>query len=165
MHSTHSNLNAKLQSILKKLRRPDFLANSCLFVEFLDIISSLSLRFERGDIHAFEVLPAIEIAKISLQALLEDESSASLIQKAGFTYDPNNSKISRDLPKEDHMRRSAENLQYSTVSLERICLRNLRHRANDASDSLHQKCIPLLVKRLDDRFSSFNNERVYTSMF
>ena len=74
MHSTHSNLNAKLKGILKKLRRPDFLATSCLFFEFLDIISALSLKFERGDLHAFEVLPAIEMTKISLQGLLEDES-------------------------------------------------------------------------------------------
>ena len=165
MHSTHSNLNAKLKGILKKLRRPDFLATSCLFFEFLDIISALSLKFERGDLHAFEVLPAMEMTKISLQGLLEDESSASLIQKAGFTYDLNNSKISRDIPKEGHMRRSAENRKYSTVSLERMCQSNLRHAANDVSDSLRQKCVPLLIKQLDDRFSSFKNGSVYTSMF
>ncbi|XP_033632523.1 zinc finger protein 862-like [Asterias rubens] len=164
MHSTHSNLNAKLRGILKKLRRPDFLATSCLFFEILDIISALSLKFERGDIHAFEVLPAVEVTKISLQGLLEDESSASLIQKAGYTYDPNSSQISRDLPKEGHMRRSAENRQYSTVSLEKMAQRNLRHGVNDVSESLCQKCIPLLMKRLDDRFSSFNNESVFTSM-
>ena len=38
-----------------------------------------------------------------------------------------------------------------------MCQSNPRHGANDVSDSLRQKCVPVLIKHLDDRFSSFNN--------
>ncbi|XP_038063160.1 zinc finger protein 862-like [Patiria miniata] len=163
----HTNMDAKLNGILKKLRSLQFLAMCSLLYELLDIVSSLSLKFERGDVQTFEVLPAIDVTKVRLQDLLEDEDP---VKKAGYSIEGNS--VLCNLPKGGHMRKSAEKRE--TVSVELDGMSHAQRRSDtstssttdesDMSRKLKQKVVPALMKKLDERFQSFSNT-LFKNMF
>ncbi len=169
-NNTHSTLNAKLQGILKKLRSVQFLAACCLYHQVLDVVSCLSLRFEKGDVQAYEVMVAVEQTIQSATDLLEDDESS--LVKAGYTVDANT--ISRTLPQPGHMKRNEGNREYTTVSLERMVLiaegrrRRLPAGNMDENDeeeqdapsrfiaSIKERVILPLIRCLQQRFNAFN---------
>ncbi|KAJ8018578.1 hypothetical protein HOLleu_43348 [Holothuria leucospilota] len=158
-NNKHSTLNAKLHGILKKLRSVHFLSATCLFFEILDVISALSLKFQKGELHAFEVMPAIEQTQLRVQEL-QGEESGFPVKKAGYTV--NETQISCQLPKEGHMRRSVENQEFVMVTLDRM-VHVAPHRGAGVammpgSDMLKQSALSALTKCLDDRFTSFNHD-------
>ncbi|KAJ8038164.1 hypothetical protein HOLleu_19166 [Holothuria leucospilota] len=158
-NNKHSTLNAKLHGILKKLRSVHFLSATCLFFEILDVISALSLKFQKGELHAFEVMPAIEQTQLRVQEL-QGEESGFPVKKAGYTV--NETQISCQLPKEGHMRRSVENQEFVMVTLDRM-VHVAPHRGAGVammpgSDMLKQSALSALTKCLKDRFTSFNHD-------
>ena len=157
----HKPLNAKLRGILKKLQDAKFLVNSCLFKEILEIISGLSLRFEKGELQAFEVPTAVELTESKLQDLLEEEDvMAVTMDKAGFTL--RDGVLSIDLPKGGHMRRSVPNREYTTLALDMTG--SATDKLQRATDALKDRTLPALKDCLETRFSSFNSQSLFQDM-
>lgn len=131
----------------------------------MEIVSCLSLKFEKGTIQAFEVPTEVEKATSTLQDLLEEEDvMGATMDKAGFTLQVHDGELqlSISLPKEGHMRRSVPNREYTTLtlSLNRASVEQLQHGIN----TLKERSLPALKTCLDGRFNSFNKESLFQDM-
>ena len=176
-NKTHSSLNNKLTAVLNKLRSLKFLEVTCLFYEIVDIVSSLLLQFERGDIVASKVLPAVQQTKERLEDIIkkDDDRSHSLVTENGFTVSVEDIKIQRHLPKEGHMKRLEANREFTQVALDRMVHEAPRRRAAVRGDTdgesvascitnLKERTVPALKGSLDERFSSLDSE-LYNAMY
>ena len=145
--------DSKLRGVLKKLRNAKLLSASCVYREILEILSRLSLKFENDGLLIFEVIPALEEAKSRLEEL---EESASLpLESAGFTLD--GQKVHCSLPKPGHMRKKAENREYTDLTYSGMT--NYEDLKSQVSN-LKSAAVPLVVETLDARFKSFAEDDI-----
>lgn len=113
-----SKVNPKIHGLKKKLSDPTFLWRSALYKQILDIFAEVSLKSERGELFAFEIDHAIQIADSRLEELHEAELSvAGLIKSAGaMQLCSESSSITVTLPKKGHIKRNPENREYQVLS-------------------------------------------------
>ncbi|CAM1326250.1 Uncharacterised protein at_DN0161, partial [Pycnogonum litorale] len=89
-----------------------FLVSACVYKELLDVISILSLLFEKEHLNAFDILPHVQKTSDQLTDLLTSDFA---VDSCGIQYNPDTREIKCDLPKSDHMRRKPENREFVTV--------------------------------------------------
>lgn len=147
--SKGSSSEAKLRGILKKLKNAEFLSSACVYREILDILSRLSLQFEREDLLIIDIVPALEEAKSRLQELQEKDPLA-LVESAGFTFE--GSEVKRSVLKQGHMRRKVENREYTELRYS-AGMTNVE-RVEAQASKLLSDAIPLTIGTLDKRFKS-----------
>lgn len=97
-----------IKGILNKLKNFSILTAACLYRSILEIVATLSVKFEMSSMLAFEVEHAIELATSGLNELLGDEDSE--LEKARITVEFESNKIARKFPRPGHMKRKAEHL-------------------------------------------------------
>ena len=143
--------DAKLRGVLKKLRNVRFLSASCVYKEILEILSRLSLQFEKDELLIFEVLPALEEAKSRLEELEESATASLPLESAGFTLD--GQEVHCRLPKPGHMRKKVENREYTDLTYSKMT--NYEEDLKSQVSNLKSAAVPLVVQTLDSRFKSF----------
>ena len=168
--------NAKLRGILTKLKDFRFLAKCCLYKKILDIYAILSLKFEKNEIHCFEIIPAVEKTKNSLEELLSGEapptsdlaSAAGIILKpfvvgdaapdAGFSNESGieSNTITQTLLQNGHMRRKKQNREYSDISYAGMTYTGTQ--TQQAVSGLMSRVLPAISQCLDTRFQSFRED-------
>ena len=78
----------------------------------------MSLKFEKCQIQACQMLTPVEQTKINLEDLLEEGDTLASVNKAGYTVNANGSTISCALPQQGHIKRNKANREQVSVSFE-----------------------------------------------
>jgi len=159
-NKSHSNINAKLKGILKKLKNFQFLTAACLYKEVLDVLAVLSLLFEKEHMFVFDVAPTIEKTKSRIKDLLEEEREFP-VDGAGISH--SGSEIKSNLPKPGHMMRKEQNREFNEVAYEQMTDCDIV-KASSAVKKLKSEILPALENCIDSRFSSFKDTSIYTNM-
>ena len=166
----NARLNPKLRGILKKLQDYQFLQKCKFYYSVLDIVSKLSLKFERDQLFVFEIWPAVEQAKDELQNyLLENDDIAAPVfgnRIRNITLDEEGANIICSLPRKGHMKRKLINRDYIVVSYSVDKMKHVTPQGETDSiiQNLKKSVGPEIQKCLSDRFNSFQGE-LYKSMF
>ena len=108
-------MSAKLLGALKKLQNYTILRKCVLYKEILEILSTLSLHFEKENIYVSEVYPQLEITCERLQDLLTRPSDLSF-----FKFDQSKGELSFNVPKTGHNRRNVENRVFTEISYNKM---------------------------------------------
>ncbi|XP_033100488.1 uncharacterized protein LOC117103939 [Anneissia japonica] len=159
-------IKPKLKGYLVKLKNFSFFSSVCLYRDLLELVTPLSLTFERGNIMAFEVDYNVKKMINELHDMVADESEPYLNVSERSTYsfeiDNDDNVLKCTLPKPNHMRRKPENREYTQLYLtEMIRMSNNTHTA---VQRLKEKVIPDIRQCLKSRLKSFDDE-FYSKMY
>ena len=156
---------AKIKDVLDKLKDYRFLCRVASYLDILESISLLSLIFEKKNLMAYEVKPAVEKTLLNLQELskepLADDVIDSFLHKLSIQSDDNEDngvKISAIYPKRDHKRRKPANCKMIEIELDDTKNANMRP-IKDALN-LRLSSIQSLVPLIQSCFSSFTESEV-----
>jgi hypothetical protein len=148
--------HAKIRDLLKKLRSWKMLVICSLLKSILEIITTLSLQMEKGELQVCDILPAIDKTKARLNDdVLEASTVTYLEESCGFKLDDDSPIMSCKLVKRGHMRRLEKNREFKSIVYEG----GLTDSAyNDAScQKLKEDVTDALNSCVDPRFNSFQS--------
>ena len=94
--SSSKTPNAKMLGILKKLKDFTFLCKCEFFLAIVEILSKLSLNYEKHSLQTYEVVPYLERTLEELNEKLED---GFIFLSERFTLDTNTRSITQKLPR------------------------------------------------------------------
>nr|XP_054749696.1 zinc finger protein 862-like [Lytechinus pictus] len=116
----HNNC-AKLLGYLKKLKSYNFLCSVCLYKGFLDAITPLSQRFQKGDLFLFEIQNYVDQAKSHITDLMDDDydhtNPIDCYAGSLLRFDNDSNSVVAKLPELGHTKRKPENREYREIKL------------------------------------------------
>ena len=155
----------KIKGVLDKLKDYRFLHRVTSYLDILESISPLSLIFEKKNLIAYEVKPAVEKTLLNLQELsketLADDAIDSSLHKFSIQSNDNEDngiKISAIYPKKDHERRKPANQEMIEIELDDM--KNANMRSIEEALNLRSSSIESLLPLIQDHFSSFTESEV-----
>jgi hypothetical protein len=156
-----TKMSAKLPGILKKLKDTSVLAGCCFLLQLLDVISPLSLSFERGDIvsHEIDFLVSRTLSKIEdMEQDYDDAALDDVLAYANFKLE--GTVLKQTVSRKGDYRRKKSERRVVEVQCEGM---KFIERAKEVAPRLCQKVLPTIRDRMKIRFETFKEE-VFANM-
>ena len=148
---------AKVGGLLKKLKDYRHLCSVAAYLDVLDSLGPLSLVFEKQNLLAFEIPPAVERTKDSLKEIAEEHSLvASHLGKYRLERNGDKMTVKVSFPKAGHERRKPDNRDHADFEIEGLA--NAQSETIQATLEMLKEAGRLLIPVIEERFNSFDQD-------
>jgi hypothetical protein len=147
-------MSAKLPGILQKLQDVRFVAACCFLQQLLEILTPLSLTFEKGAVMSHEVMIEVMKTQAKLEQLAEaDHPLEDVLAKGGFNLE--DSVMQQKVLKLGHHRKPDHQKQYVTLSCDGM---KMGSQPENVISTYCKDVLPAIQQSLTGRFESFDDE-------
>ena len=127
----------------------------------LEVVTPLSLKFEESELPVFDVHFEVEKTVNKLKDMLEEEST--LTPGQNLNYSLVEDRLTVELPELHTLRKKKENQKFKNMCMDRMT--HTGDNTNNMVQNLKVKLVPEMVRCLESRFESFNDEVIQNMTF